>query len=233
MLKLFLRSFIVEDLSSFISGHWHCLNGDDELSCFHSCPAKFRCPDHKCFSLSQRCNGYPECFSGFDEENCSSLLCNSYNGSFLCANRRCIYQSWRCDGNDDCGDNSDEKHCPVRLPRRFIAGLVIGLSIFSILFVLLLSCSVKFFSFRRSFRLIARSSTSSTQPVAPPSYNQTIGLTDEHEERLAFLIDHLRSAGFGEVVQPSASASSTSREPPPAYIPNDSTDTDDEKLLIP
>ena len=239
------------------SGHWNCLNGDDELGCSPLCPTSFACTNHysSCFHLSERCNGHAYCSSLFDENFCSPSLCNTNNGTFLCRNQLCIYESWVCDGTDDCNDHSDEDHCSSRLPRRVITAAIIGGSICLVLFLIALSCSCKLFHLRlsqrqQSIRLINRSND--TQRLAPPSYNQTIGVNDDQEERLALLMDNLRLAGFGEVISISRTSTSrwrswftreesrpvTSIELPPAYVPDDQTpiidgDSDDDKLLIP
>lgn len=42
--------------------------------------------------------------------------------------------------------------------------------------------------------------TNETRRIAPPSYNQTMGLIDENEERHAVLAEHLRLAGLANYI---------------------------------
>ena len=52
-----------------------------------------------------------------------------------------------------------------------------------------------------------------TRRIAPPSYNQTMGLMDENEERHAALAEHLRLAGLANYITlpPTHNTSRTSR----------------------
>ena len=54
---------------------------------------------------------------------------------------------------------------------------------------------------------------SESRRIAPPSYNQTMGLMDENEERHAALAEHLRLAGLANYITlpPAHSSSRTSR----------------------
>ncbi len=53
-------------------------------------------------------------------------------------------------------------------------------------------------------------SSDQTRRIAPPSYNQTMGFSDDNEERQAFLAEHLRLAGLANFI-PSSSRNSSSR----------------------
>lgn len=88
---------------------------DDEISC-----------DGQCFPQYIRCNGYPDCSSGIDEENCqtqtepaiittqapttdSNIICPEYK----CPNENvCFGQADRCDGRWKCQDGYDDYGCP-------------------------------------------------------------------------------------------------------------------------
>ena len=117
-------------------------------------------------------------------------------------------------GTDDCGDNSDEDQCPYHIPRRTITAAIVGATVCSILFVIALSCTCKLFRLRlmerqASFHLVeprlfaAHNSSSSSverQRIAPPSYNQTMGLADERDDSQAMIVDNLRLAGLSDLV---------------------------------
>jgi hypothetical protein len=53
-------------------------------------------------------------------------------------------------------------------------------------------------------------SSDPTRRIAPPSYNQTMGVSDDNEERQALLAEHLRLAGLANFI-PLPSIQSSSR----------------------
>lgn len=63
-----------------------------------------------CIPKEKKCDGYFDCRSGRDEQDCPGVSCRL--DQFRCANgQRCIDSSQKCDHKNDCGDNSDEQGC--------------------------------------------------------------------------------------------------------------------------
>lgn len=101
---------------------------------------------------------------------------------------------------------------------------IIGATMCSTLFLIAISCTCKFFHLRSieqrtSVRLLnsdqfteqrrlnrpetAIDNTTDdddTRRLAPPSYNQTMGFTNNNEERYAILAEHLRLAGLANLI---------------------------------
>ncbi|KAJ8949001.1 hypothetical protein NQ314_008307 [Rhamnusium bicolor] len=73
----------------------------------------FRCgskANDPCIPKEKKCDGYLDCRSGKDEQNCPGVACRL--DQFRCANgQRCVDSSQKCDHKNDCGDNSDELGC--------------------------------------------------------------------------------------------------------------------------
>ncbi|VDK47362.1 unnamed protein product [Anisakis simplex] len=96
-----------------------CVPKDNEKG-FQICqpPYNFQCGDGACISLSDTCNGRPDCSDGSDEH---PTYCSEFDSIgntrvcperyYLCTNRRCIEADRRCNNINDCGDNSDELDC--------------------------------------------------------------------------------------------------------------------------
>ncbi|GBP08672.1 Low-density lipoprotein receptor-related protein 2 [Eumeta japonica] len=65
-----------------------------------------------CVPAEKKCNGYLDCRTGLDEENCPSATGPACRlDQYRCSNGKCIDTAAKCDHRDDCGDNSDEEHC--------------------------------------------------------------------------------------------------------------------------
>ncbi|MEQ2289810.1 hypothetical protein AMECASPLE_037076 [Ameca splendens] len=60
-----------------------------------------------CIPMAWRCDGFPECDDGSDEENCP--ICSAFQ--LQCDEGSCIDAQKRCDGEPDCPDKSDEHEC--------------------------------------------------------------------------------------------------------------------------
>lgn len=84
---------------------------------------EFPCLSQGCVPLSDRCNGYPDCSDGSDEQNCPTLppptsterpylpiTCAIGQRPCLSGNQ-CIYSQQWCNNRVDCNDLSDEAHC--------------------------------------------------------------------------------------------------------------------------
>lgn len=88
-------------ICSFFSAYRKCQTDD-----FH-CGSKASDP---CIPKEKKCDGYFDCRSGRDEQDCPGVSCRL--DQFRCANgQRCIDSSQKCDHKNDCGDNSDEQGC--------------------------------------------------------------------------------------------------------------------------
>lgn len=77
-------------------------------------PDDFHCgskASDPCIPKEKKCDGYLDCRSGKDEQNCGAEVSCRLD-QFRCGNgQRCIESSMKCDHKNDCGDNSDEHDC--------------------------------------------------------------------------------------------------------------------------
>lgn len=178
-----------------------------------ACRNQLRYPSDqpRCYTWFERCNGNPICPNHADEQNCTSWWCNANNGTFLCRKGTCIYESWRCDGRNDCGDYSDEIHCSSRPSRRAITMIILGVTFSLTFFLIALGCMCKLAHLRAaeqraSIRLanseeyFEQRQVNERQRVAPPSYSQTMGFSNETDDRLAVLAEQLRLAGLANFI---------------------------------
>ncbi|CAK1544808.1 unnamed protein product [Leptosia nina] len=106
--------------------HVDCVDGTDEADCtYRKCQVDdFQCgmqnSDYGKISMTQgpcipkqkKCDGYLDCRTGKDEEDCPGSLTSCRLDQFRCAKGdKCVEASAKCDHKDDCGDNSDEVDC--------------------------------------------------------------------------------------------------------------------------
>lgn len=102
--KKLLKSQSVDQMSYhtfFFTAYRKCQPDD-----FH-CGNKASDP---CIPKEKKCDGYFDCRSGRDEQDCPGVSCRL--DQFRCSNgQRCIDSSQKCDHKNDCGDNSDEQGC--------------------------------------------------------------------------------------------------------------------------
>ncbi|VVD04124.1 unnamed protein product [Leptidea sinapis] len=106
--------------------HVDCVDGTDEADCtYRKCqPDDFQCGVERpvsgkaaanqgpCLPKEKRCDGYLDCRTGKDEQDCPGRRVSCRLDQFQCASGdKCIDGSQKCDHKDDCGDNSDESHC--------------------------------------------------------------------------------------------------------------------------
>lgn len=81
---------------------------DTEISSHCVWPHGFLCNNGDCIDTDYRCDSFPDCFNGEDEENCDTILTCS-ESKFACDdNSACISSTELCDGVEHCKDGSDE-----------------------------------------------------------------------------------------------------------------------------
>ncbi|KAL4708620.1 hypothetical protein ACJJTC_001059, partial [Scirpophaga incertulas] len=103
-----------------------CDKGEDEYqSClFRKCqPDDFQCgvesaesgkvsSQGPCIPKEKKCDGYLDCRTGKDEQDCPGQTLACRLDQFRCASgTKCVDATAKCDHKDDCGDNSDEASC--------------------------------------------------------------------------------------------------------------------------
>merc|ERR1712038_536653 len=73
---------------------------------------KFKCSDTEFIDIAFRCNDYPDCFEGNDEEDCENYTYDSSSGcAFECALGDVIPFDWLCDDYPDCRGNTTGLPC--------------------------------------------------------------------------------------------------------------------------
>ncbi|GBM63914.1 hypothetical protein AVEN_10301-1 [Araneus ventricosus] len=93
-------------LASFLAGAF-LFYADASTQC---ASAEFKCPNGRCTSITNLCDGDNDCKDNSDEEFCGSFPCHP--SVFRCLNRKCITRRWFCAGSTDrCGDNSNVQYC--------------------------------------------------------------------------------------------------------------------------
>ncbi|CAK1554719.1 unnamed protein product [Leptosia nina] len=77
------------------------------------CPDnEMQCDETRCVPLDKRCDRYPDCNDGKDEENCPDQSCGI--DDFRCDDGKCIEGYRRCDRVVDCASSEDEQACDCR-----------------------------------------------------------------------------------------------------------------------
>lgn len=70
---------------------------------------EFFCQNGDCISNDLRCDSFPDCFHGDDEDNCEKFFLSCSESEIACDNNiGCFSQSQACDGTAHCQDGSDE-----------------------------------------------------------------------------------------------------------------------------
>ncbi|CAG4963235.1 unnamed protein product [Colias eurytheme] len=103
-----------------------CVDGTDEADCtYRKCQiddfqcgvenagySKISTTQGPCIPKEKKCDGYVDCRTGKDEQDCPGSPLSCRLDQFRCASGdKCVDSSAKCDHKDDCGDNSDEARC--------------------------------------------------------------------------------------------------------------------------
>ena len=86
--------------------------------------------------------------------------------------------------------------------------IILGVTVSTTFFLIAVGCMCKLIHLRSAEQRLStrlanneeEEDTDETQRVAPPSYSQTMGYSNEADDRLAILTDQLRLAGLANLI---------------------------------